>query len=68
MADETYAVAGRLVMRLREAEKLAAEGKVTEARNVLKDVVKEARERGLEKPLRHLILRVKAEIRRRTRQ
>lgn len=68
MAEEVYTTASRLITRLREAERLALEGKVAEAKSILKDVVKEAREKGLEKSLRYLILRVKAVIRRKTQQ
>lgn len=66
MAEEVYATAAKLITQLREAERLALEGKIAEAKSILKDVVKEAREKGLEKSLRYLILRVKAVIRRRT--
>lgn len=67
MAEEVQ-TAAKLVTRLREAEKLAKEGKVAEAKAVLKEVVKEAREKNLEKSLSHLILRVKAVLRRKTQQ
>jgi hypothetical protein len=67
MAEEVQ-MAAKLVTRLREAEKLAKEGKVAEAKAVLKEVVKEAREKNLEKPLSHLILRVKAVLKRKTQQ
>lgn len=68
MAEELEVVASRLLTRLREAERLAAGGKIGEAKTILKEVVKEAREKGLEKSLRNLILRVKAVIRHKTRQ
>jgi len=68
MAEELEAVAARLITRLREAEKLAVEGKISEAKAILKEVVKEARERGLEKYLRNLLLRVKALLRHKTRR
>lgn len=68
MAEELQAIAARLITRLREAEKLASEGKISEAKVILKDVVKEAREKGLDKSLRHLILRVKALLRYKTQQ
>jgi len=68
MAEELQAVAAKLITRLREAERLAKEGKVAEAKAVLKEVVKEAREKNLERSLCHLILRVKAVLRRRTQQ
>lgn len=67
MAEEVQ-TAAKLVTRLREAEKLAKEGKVAEAKAVLKEVVKEAREKNFEKSLSHLILRVKAVLRRKTQQ
>ncbi|MFN3803720.1 MAG: hypothetical protein ACK4SY_01540 [Pyrobaculum sp.] len=66
MADEV--VASRLVTRLREAERLAAGGKVGEAKTILKEVVREAREKGLEKSLHNLISRVRAVIRHKTRR
>ncbi len=68
MAEDVQATAARLITRLREAEKMAKDGKVAEAKATLKEVVKEAREKGLERSLRHLILRVKAVLRRRTQQ
>uniref|UniRef100_UPI000A65E95F aS35 n=1 Tax=Pyrobaculum calidifontis (strain DSM 21063 / JCM 11548 / VA1) TaxID=410359 RepID=UPI000A65E95F len=68
MAEELEAVAAKLITRLREAERLALEGKTSEAKAILKEVLKEARERGLEKSLRNLLLRVKALLRRKTRR
>jgi len=68
MAEELEAVAARLITRLKEAERLAVEGKTSEAKAILKEVVKEAHERGLEKSLRNLLLRVKALLRRKTRR
>lgn len=68
MAEDVQAVAANLIARLREAEKLATEGKTSEAQKILKEVVKEAREKGLEKSLRNLTLRVKALLRRKTRR
>jgi len=68
MAEELEAVAARLITRLREAERLAVEGKTSETKAILKEVVKEARERGLEKSLRNLLLRVKVLLRRKTRR
>jgi len=68
MAEELEAVAAKLITRLREAERLALGGKTSEAKAILKEVVKEARERGLEKSLRNLLLRVKALLRRKTRR
>lgn len=66
MAEEIQATAARLITRLREAEKMAKDGKVAEAKATLKEVVKEAREKGLERSLHYLILRVKALLRRKT--
>ncbi len=66
MAEEIQAAAARLIMRLRQAEKMVEEGKVAEAKAILKEVVKEAREKGLERSLHYLILRVKALLRRKT--
>jgi predicted negative regulator of RcsB-dependent stress response len=66
VAEEIQATAARLIMRLRQAEKMVEEGKVAEAKAILKEVVKEAREKGLEMSLHYLILRVKALLRRKT--
>ena len=66
MAEEIQATAAKLIMRLRQAEKMVKEGKVAEAKAILKEVVKEAREKGLERSLHYLILRVKALLRRKT--
>jgi hypothetical protein len=67
-AGELAEAAARLIVRLREAERLAREGRVEEAKAALRDTVKEARERGLERPLHYLILRVRALIRRKIQQ
>jgi len=66
VAEEIQATAARLIMRLRQAEKMVEEGKVAEAKAILKEVVKGAREKGLERSLHYLILRVKALLRRKT--
>lgn len=68
MAAEIEKAAAELVVKLRTAERLAREGKVDEAKTLLKSAVKEARERGLERAVRNLVAKVQAALRRRTRR
>ncbi|MEM4891439.1 MAG: hypothetical protein QXH63_00935, partial [Pyrobaculum sp.] len=60
MAAELEKHVGELVLKLRTAERLVNEGKVDEAKRLLKEVLKEAREKRLEKTLWSLILSVRA--------